>query len=135
MTTHGLTIGRLAQSAGVNLETIRYYERIGLMPEPGRTTGGHRSYEPEHRQRLRFIRRSRELGFGIDAIRKLVALSEPDRNSCAEVRLMAAEQVAVIDEKIADLLHLRSVLQQAVGACEIDDPAGCPVLTELFRDR
>ncbi len=134
MSGRGLTIGRLAASAGVHLETVRYYERIGLMPEPGRTPGGHRSYEPAHRQRLRFIRRSRELGFGIDAIRKLVALSEPEVNACAEVRLMAAGQVAAIDAKVADLLRLRGVLQQAVGACGDDTGAKCPVLLEIFRD-
>ena len=90
MSARSLTIGRLADSAGVNLETVRYYERIGLMPAPARTDGGHRSYEPEHAQRLRFIRRSRELGFGIDAIRRLIALSEPGVQACCEVRDMAA---------------------------------------------
>ena len=89
MSARSLTIGRLANSAGVNLETVRYYERIGLMPAPARTEGGHRSYEPEHVQRLRFIRRSRELDFGIDAIRRLIALSEPGVHACCEVRDMA----------------------------------------------
>ncbi len=95
MSTRSLTIGRLAASAGVNLETVRYYERIGLMPAPARTEGGHRSYEPEHAQRLRFIRRSRELGFGIDAIRRLIALSEPGVQACCQVRDMAQDHIAV----------------------------------------
>jgi DNA-binding transcriptional MerR regulator len=78
MAMQALTNGRLAEAAGVNLETVRYYERIGLMPSPDRTTGGHRAYEPEHVRRLTFIRRVRDLGFGIGDIRALLALAEPE---------------------------------------------------------
>lgn len=135
MTTHGLTIGRLAQSAGVNLETIRYYERIGLMPEPSRTSGGHRSYAPEHVQRLRFIRRARELGFGLDAIRRLISLSNPGIAACREVRDMAQDHIASVDAKIADLQRLRRVLRQAVADCHDGDTVRCPVIEELGSER
>ena len=106
----GIAAGQLAQAAGVNLETVRYYETIGLMPAPARTEGGHRSYEPEHAQRLRFIRRSRELGFGIDAIRRLIALSEPGVQACCEVRDMAQDHIASVDATVA------ARWQQAVSA-------------------
>lgn len=131
MSARGLTIGQLAESAGVNLETVRYYERIGLMPEPDRTPGGHRSYAPDHRRQLRFIRRARELGFGIDAIRKLISLSEPAPCSCAQVKDMAAEHLDAIEAKIIDLQRLKDVLQQAVTACENGRQACCPVIAEL----
>lgn len=131
MSARSLTIGRLAESAGVNLETVRYYERIGLMPAPARTEGGHRSYEPEHAQRLRFIRRSRELGFGIDAIRRLIALSEPGVQACCEVRDMAQDHIASVDVKIADLERLRTVLKQAVADCSEGGRVRCPVIAEL----
>ena len=85
----GLTIGRLAEETGVNLETVRYYERIGLMPRPDRTAGGHRSYSKAHARRLAFIRRARELGFGLGEIRALLVLAEPGRTSCAEVQAIA----------------------------------------------
>lgn len=135
MTTRSLTIGRLAQSAGVNLETIRYYERIGLMPAPSRTSGGHRSYEPEHTQRLRFIRRSRELGFGLDAIRRLIALSDPGVAACREVRDLAQDHIAGVDAKIADLQRLRRVLRQAVADCHDGHTVRCPVIEELGAER
>ena len=125
------TIGALGKLTGVNIETIRYYERIGLMPAPARTEGGHRSYEPEHAQRLRFIRRSRELGFGIDAIRRLIALSEPGVQACCEVRDMAQDHIASVDAKIADLERLRTVLKQAVADCSEGGRVRCPVIAEL----
>mgnify|MGYP002009072061 CR=1 FL=1 len=131
MSASVLTIGKLAAGAGVNLETVRYYEGIGLMLKPGRTRGGHRSYDPEHLERLRFIRRSRELGFGVDAIRKLIALSEPGLQACAQIRDLASEHVAGIDARIADLQRLRGVLQQAVDACEAGRRIHCPVIAEL----
>jgi MerR family mercuric resistance operon transcriptional regulator len=131
MSTRSLTIGRLAKSAGANLETVRYYERIGLMPAPPRTDGGHRSYLFEHLQRLRFIRRSRELGFGLDAIRRLIALSEPGVQACCEVRDMAREHVASIDARIADLQRLRGVLQKAAADCRNPETSRCPVIEAL----
>src|SRR5579871_710058 len=108
-----LTIGRLAASSGVNLETIRYYERIGLMPAPGRSEGGHRLYEDAERRRLAFIRRSRELGFSIEEIRALIDLATSSR-SCEAVRPIAAAHLADVRAKLADLKRLEAVLAGTV---------------------
>lgn len=102
MPMRGLTIGKLAGAAGVHLETIRYYERIGLMPEPGRTTGGYRSYGAEHARRLSFIRRARELGFGIEDIKALLALAEPGHTSCADVKTLTMTHLDDVRAKILD---------------------------------
>jgi MerR family mercuric resistance operon transcriptional regulator len=117
MSAGGLTIGRLAERSGVNLETIRYYERIGLMPEPGRTVGGHRIYEEPHRQRLSFIRRGRELGFGIEDIRALLSLAEPQRRSCEEVQEIAYQRLEDVRAKIKDLTRLEELLAATLDQC------------------
>jgi len=128
----GLTIGRLAAVSGVNLETIRYYERIGIMPAPARTVGGHRLYDDNHRRRLTFIRRSRELGFGIGEIRALLDLAAPQRRSCEEVRVLAAAHLADVRAKLADLARLEALLADTVGRCERRRSApSCPVLDML----
>ena len=117
----GLSIGALAAASRVNLETIRYYERIRLMPAPPRTEGGHRLYEPEHTARLGFIRRARELGLGIEEIRALLDLAEPQRRSCADVRA-----------KLGDLKRLETVLAETVERCDTQPSApSCPVLDVL----
>ncbi len=130
----GLTIGRLASAAGVNLETVRYYERIGLMPAPDRTLGGHRSYRSEERARLVFIRRGRELGFGLDDIRALLGLAEPGHTSCAEVKAIASDHLDDVRAKIADLVRLETVLDSAVQQCGAGDTPICPVIDVLSGD-
>ncbi|MCP4563887.1 MAG: helix-turn-helix domain-containing protein [Bosea sp.] len=127
----GLTIGKLADLAGVNLETVRYYERIGLMPEPGRTAGGYRSYEDRHVRRLSFIRRSRELGFRIEEIKALLALAEPDQTSCAEVRALTMAHLDDVRAKIADLRRLESIIAETVDQCSRTNTPACPVLDML----
>jgi len=127
----GLPIGRLAAAAGVNLETIRYYERIKLMPPPARTPGGHRSYEESHVRRLMFIRRARELGFGIGEIRALLALAAPGRVSCAKVRKIAEAHLAEIRAKLADLSKLEGILAATVSKCSGEPAPPCPVLDML----
>jgi MerR family mercuric resistance operon transcriptional regulator len=126
-----LTIGRLAAQAGVNLETVRYYERVGLMPPPDRTPGGHRDYRPEHRARLAFIRRARELGFGIDDIRALTRLAEPGQSSCAEVQAIASDHLNTVRAKLADLTRLEAVLDSAIRQCGAGDVPVCPVIEAL----
>jgi MerR family mercuric resistance operon transcriptional regulator len=126
-----LTIGRLAEAAGVNLETVRYYERIKLMPPPARTQGGHRSYAAEHVRRLAFIRRGRELGFSIDEIRALLALAAPGHASCAEVRKIAEAHLGEVRAKLADLAKLEGILADTVARCSGDRSAACPVLDML----
>ena len=127
----GLSIGQLAAAAGVNLETIRYYERIDLMPEPERTDGGHRVYSDPHRQRLAFVQRARKLGFSIEDIRTLLALSEPGRRSCKEVERLAAAHLENVRTKIADLTRLEQLLSTAVSHCLAGDDPSCPVLDML----
>lgn len=129
--TDGLSIGKLAALSGVNLETIRYYERIGLMPEPARTEGGHRLYERAHRQRLAFVRRGRELGFGIDDIRTLLDLAEPGHRSCEDVQAIATAHLANVRAKIADLSRLAGILGDMVSRCEGEAAPHCPVLDML----
>lgn len=129
------TIGQLSDATGVNIETIRYYERINLLAAPPRTRGGHRSYRGEHMQRLKFVRRARELGFGIDAIRALLVLANGDNPSCQEVRNIAAAHLTDVRTKLTDLMKLEAVLSQTVKQCDIEccaSPAPvCPVLEIL----
>lgn len=126
-----LTIGRLAAAAGVNLETVRYYERIDLMPPPARTASGHRAYDAAHIRRLAFIRRARELGFSIEEIRALLALAEPTRASCAEVREIARVHLDDVRTKLADLTKLERILGETIGRCSGDPAPPCPVLDML----
>jgi MerR family mercuric resistance operon transcriptional regulator len=128
--TRNLSIGALARASGVNLETIRYYERIGLMPAPARTDGGHRVYEGEHERRLAFIRRSRELGFGIETIRTLLDLADNSERPCGAVQAIAARHLEEVRNKIADLARLERILAETVSRCA-PDATGCAVLDML----
>ena len=120
-----LGIGELARLAECRVDTIRYYERIGLMPAPGRSEGGHRQYEDAERRRLTFIRRSRELGFSIDEIRALIDLATSSRRSCEAVRPIAAAHLADVRAKLSDLKRLEAVLAGTVRQCE--NQAGAPI--------
>ncbi|HEV3189880.1 MAG TPA: helix-turn-helix domain-containing protein [Polyangiaceae bacterium] len=131
MSMRGLTIGKLADAAGVHLETVRYYERIGLMPKPARTASGYRSYAVEHTRRLSFIRRARELGFGIEEIQVLLALTVPGNTSCAEVRSLTVAHLGDVRAKISDLRRLERVLARTVRQCSGDEAPPCPVLDML----
>ncbi len=133
--SRGLGIGTLSRLTGVNIETIRYYERIGLMRKPPRTRGGHRSYELEHVEHLRFIRRARALGFGLDGIRGLLMLSGRAANSCAEAREIAAAHLAELRAKRDDLTRLEKALADTIAQCDARccGPAvpACPILEVL----
>lgn len=126
-----MLIGELASRTGVNIETIRYYERIALLPAPPRTRNGRRSYDPGHQLVLAFIRRARELGFGIDDIRALLALSESGRMACAEVERIASAHLADVRAKLADLARLEHILADTVGRCAHEENPVCPVLDVL----
>ena len=126
-----LTIGQLAAAAGVNLETVRYYERINLMPSPARTARGYRAYEAANVRGLAFIRRARELGFSIEQIRALLALAQPSRASCTEVRKIAQTHLDEVRAKIADLVRLESILAGTIARCSDDPAPSCPVLDML----
>ncbi len=130
-----LTIGQLAAAAGVNVETVRYYERIKLMPPPARTASGYRAYEEGHIRRLAFIRRARELGFSIEQIRALLALAEPSRISCAEVRDIARAHLDDVRLKLADLARLENILADTISRCSDDPAPSCPVLDMLATPR
>ena len=133
--SRGLTIGALSRLAGVNVETIRYYERIKLMQKPPRTRGGHRSCEPEHVEHLRFIRRARVLGFGIDGIRALLTLANRGASSCAEARTIAAAHLDEVRAKRDDLIKLESLLAETIAQCDARCCAAvvpiCPILEVL----
>ena len=133
--SRGLSIGGLSRLTGVNIETIRYYERIQLMQEPHRTGSGRRSYGHKDVDRLRFIRRARALGFGIKEIRTLFTLAGPGTNSCAEARSMAADRLADVRAKRDDLARLERVLADTIARCDTQccsRPAPvCPVLEIL----
>lgn len=126
-----LTIGKIAEATGVHLETIRYYERIGLMPKPQRTSGGYRSYDDDHLNRLSFIRRARELGFGIAQVNALLALAEPAQASCAEVKSLTISHLEVVRAKIDDLKKLELILARTVEQCSGRAVPVCPVVNML----
>src|SRR5215471_14642177 len=127
-----LSIGELSQRTGVNIETIRYYERIKMLPAPPRTASGRRVYGPTEIRSLTFIRRSRELGFTLDEIRALLAISAEDgNNTCGEVRQVAARHWADIRAKIADLRAMARVLSDAVQRCDAGEMPGCPLIETL----
>lgn len=129
-----LTIGRLSARAAVNIETVRYYERIGLVPSPPRTEGGHRLYGEPHVKKLIFVRRARELGFTLEEIRALLRLADERPPSCARARSLATRHLADVREKIADLKRMERVLTQTVALCEEGDRPDCPLLEALFRE-
>lgn len=112
-----MTIGALGEATGVGAETIRYYERIGLLPEPARTAAGYRLYEPEHIRRLNFIRRGRELGLSLDAVRELLSLASDRLRSCARIDRLVQEHIHGLDHKIAGLQQLRGALQRLADSC------------------
>jgi MerR family mercuric resistance operon transcriptional regulator len=132
MTQETIPIGELARRTGCNIETIRYYERIGLMPAPPRR-GRYRSYGSEDVDRLGFVRRARELGFTLDEVRALFGLAAGGQASCAEARELAASHLKDVRARISDLRRMERVLAETVLACDAGDDAGCPVITALSR--
>lgn len=128
-----LTIGRLGERTGCHIETIRYYERIGLLAPPLRTGGGHRIYGDRDVKRLNFVRRSRELGFTLDEIRTLLGLVDRGRYTCAEVRGVALRHLAQIRDKIADLRRLEKTLADTAARCTGGKVPSCPIVDTLFR--
>ena len=115
--TKPLTIGKLACETGVKVVTIRYYEQIGLMPIAPRTDGNYRTYSLEHRRRLLFIRRCRDLGFTLDQIRDLLRLSSEKTQACAEVDRIAEQHRHTVEAKLADLTRLASELRRLSACC------------------
>lgn len=127
-------IGVLSKSTGCNIETIRYYERAGLLPTPGRSPGGYRLYGTDHLKRLAFIRRARALGFSIDEVRALLALADHRRRPCAEARGLAATHLEGVRAKIASLKEMERVLRETVSRCGSGKGAHCPLIEALYQD-
>jgi len=133
--TESFAIGELSKHSGVNIETIRYYERIKMLPVPRRTANGRRVYGPAERRTLAFIRRSRDLGFSLEEIRALLALGGPERASCADVHKIASAHLASVRSKLSDLVKLESILADTVARCSEGANPDCPVLDVLDAGR
>ncbi len=137
MQTIPCTIGQLAKQANCKVETVHYYEKKGLMPEPPRTEGGHRVYALSHVKRLTFIRRSRELGFSIAQIKELLRFIDEPNHYCGEVKGMVMLQAREVQKKIDDLQRLQLALNKMVSECKgsrysIDN---CPIIDALYVDK
>lgn len=124
-------IGELARATDTKVETIRYYERIGLLPEPERTAGNYRSYSPDDLGRLSFIRRARDLGFSIEQVRELLNLSDQKDRSCETVDIIAREHLDEVDRKISDLKILRRELGSLIRQCQHGTIADCRIIDAL----
>lgn len=130
-----LTIGHLAQEVGINLETVRYYERRGLLPKPPRTASGYRMFPPETARRLRFIKRAQDLGFSLKEIRELLALRTSPRTPAGEIKNRAETKIADIDNKIKTLASMKKTLQKLAQSCSACAPISeCTILESLDRD-
>jgi MerR family transcriptional regulator, mercuric resistance operon regulatory protein len=131
MADNSLTISRLARAAGINLETIRYYQRRGLMREPTKPHHGYRIYSPDSVDRLRFIKRAQELGFTLAEIKKLLSIGD---GHCRETRDLAERKLSLIQGRIRDLKAMERVLTTLVQACsQHGDSPGCPIIETLSR--
>ncbi len=132
--TARLVIGTLSKRTGCNIETIRYYERVGLLPTPARSAGGYRLYGTDHLKRLTFIRRARALGFSIDEVRTLLKLADERKRPCAEVRVVAGAHLRDVRAKIADLRAMERVLQKTLVRCARGAGSDCPLIEALYRE-
>src|SRR5262249_36699365 len=128
MTHDGIPIGELSRRTGSNIETIRYYERIALLPSPERK-GRYRRYSAADVKRLLFVRRARELGFTLDEVRALLMLSATDgQDTCTEVREISAKHLADVRARISDLRAMEQVLAAAIRQCDAGQQPGCPLI-------
>lgn len=130
-----MKIGEASAASGCHLETIRYYERIGLLPQPARHSNGYRSYSMEEVARLRFITRGREIGFSLDEIKSLLRLSERKDMSCAEVDRLAREQLLQVKERIDELNGIAAELERTIDSCVKQSCGDCAILGALSNPR
>jgi MerR family mercuric resistance operon transcriptional regulator len=129
---YGLTIGKVARGAGLAIDTVRYYEREGLLEEPARTASGYRHYRPDAVARLRFIRQAKDLGFTLSEIRELLTLKVAPGKSCADVRARAQGKIADVEQRIAQLDRMKRALVKLAAACSGRGPTSeCPILDAL----
>lgn len=130
-----MKIGELASATATKVETVRYYEKIGLLRPPARTSGNYRAYGAGHLARLSFIRRARDLGFTLEAVRELLTLSDDKEQSCEAVDGIARVHLAEIDRKIADLSALRVELDRVIGSCRHGTVEDCKIIETLAPRR
>ncbi len=124
-----MSIGKLSKSTGATIDTIRFYEKAGLLPKPARTASGYRQYSKEDEVRLVFVARARHLGFSLDEIGELLQLRTFRAGGVARVRVVAGKKLALVEQKIAELEQLRTALKSLVGACPGEGtPEQCPIL-------
>lgn len=128
-----LTIGQLARSCGVSVETIRFYEKQGLIDNPARTPAGYRQYPPDHRRRLHFILRAKEVGFSLKDIKELLALRSQSGDCCQDIRQLAREKISEIDGRITDLQRMKLALETLERQCG-DDDSDCPIIDALENE-
>ena len=126
-----ITIGALARRVGINVETIRYYQRRGLLAVPAKPLDGYRHYSREDLDRLCFIKRAQKLGFSLDEIASLLQLGQAN---CAETRALATLKLALVEDRIADLERIASTIRQLVQRCDNQDQGGCPIVASLSLD-
>lgn len=123
----------LARATGCNVETIRYYETVGIMPDPPRSEKGHRSYDVTHVRRLKFVMRARDLGFTLEEIRGLLGLVDDRTQTCAEVQAVAENHLKDVHAKIVDLMRIERVLSETVAKCTGDAVPECAVIDALLK--
>ncbi len=133
LSTGTLSIGDLARRAACRVETVRYYERVGLMPDPPRTEGGRRIYQHDHMKRLSFIRRARELGFTLDQVRSFLNLADGGDFACADVKQITLAHRIEVQHKIAGLKKLDLALADLAAKCEGDQGQDCAIFDALFE--
>jgi MerR family mercuric resistance operon transcriptional regulator len=134
MKDKGYAIGEMSRKTGVNIETIRYYERTNLLPKPDRTRGGNRQYNYEQLKRLKFVRRSRDLGFSIAKIKALLEMVDGVDLTCGEVHDMTIFHLSNVKNKIDDLRQLEKTLKKIAAECSKGDFPDCPIIDTLFAD-
>lgn len=129
-----MTIGELAKNAGVGVETVRFYERKRLIPQPRRPGSGFRKYDEQTARRIRFIRQAQELGFSLAEIKQLLELRLDPRRSCADVKSEAEAKIVDIDEKVASLREMRRALVEITQSCSGEGPmSACPILDAIDK--
>ena len=129
MTEAKLTIGHIARAAGVNVETVRYYQRRGLVSLPAKRTRGFRYYAPETASRVRFIKRAQALGMSLKEVQRLIKIDA--KGTCKETRTLAVAKLALVETKLVELARLRDVLRDLVAACDRPHGASCPIIERL----
>ena len=128
-----VTIGKLSKLTNCNIETIRYYERIGLLQKPDRTSGGQRVYQAGDIKRLTFVRRSRDLGFAISDVQNLLTYMDDGNYTCAEIKALTVNHLTEVRRKLADLRKLERTLKQMILKCEGGLVADCPILESIYE--